>query len=93
MTTRAASARSGKPSRTIAWWCEKHGIGRKIGGKLEISRVALEMFLEGDYEALSLYHAGDRESETVRRYFAAVSLHASNATRAITANDDTSEAV
>jgi hypothetical protein len=50
-------------------WAERHGIGRKIGSDWHISRVALQIFLEGDMAALAAYHARDRTDPTVRSYF------------------------
>ena len=50
-------------------WAERYGIGRKIGGDWHISRVALQMLLDGDTAALATYHAGNRTCPAVRAYF------------------------
>jgi hypothetical protein len=69
ISTKQAAARAGKSPGTIRYWCEKHAIGRKIGGEMHVSRVALEMFLEGNTEALAAYHAGDSGSPVVVAYW------------------------
>jgi hypothetical protein len=69
MSTAQAAERAGKSAGAIRYWVLKYGIGRKIAGEMHISRVALEMLVEGDHAALARYHAGDRQSELVRRYF------------------------
>jgi hypothetical protein len=60
---------AGRAPSTIRLWAEEYGIGRKIGGTWHISRVALQIFLEGDMAALAAYHAGDRTDPEVRSYF------------------------
>lgn len=66
----AVAARlSGKAVNTIRLWAERYGIGRKIGGDWHISRVALQMFLDGDTTALTAYHTGNRTAPAVRSYF------------------------
>jgi hypothetical protein len=65
----AAAKRSGRTPRTIRNWCDTDGIGRKVGGRLRISAVALQMKLEGDYEGLALYRNGDRAHPGVVTYF------------------------
>jgi hypothetical protein len=64
-----AAKLSGKAPNTIRSWAEQYGIGRKIGGAWHISRVALQIFLDGDKPALAAYHAGDRTDSAVRSYF------------------------
>ena len=64
-----AAERAGKAVNTIKSWSEQYGIGRKIAGRWEVSKVALEMFLEGNMCALSLYLSGDREHCDVVAYF------------------------
>jgi hypothetical protein len=44
---------------TIRLWAEQYGIGRKLGDVWRISRVALQMFLDGETAALAAYHNGD----------------------------------
>jgi hypothetical protein len=70
MTVSAAANLAGKSVSTIRGWCGHHGIGRRIGdGTWIVSRVALAIFLDGDTDALAAYHAGDRSSARVLRYF------------------------
>ena len=65
-----AAERSGKSESTVRSWCVVHGIGRRVvDGHWQVSRVALQMLLDDDREALSAYHAGDRTSPTVVQYF------------------------
>jgi hypothetical protein len=75
ISTQEAADRSGKSCGTIRFWCDKHGVGRKVGGEMHISRVALEILLEGDWPALRLYHQGERNDPIVFRYFAMFGLH------------------
>ena len=56
--------------RTIQNWCADHGIGRKAAGRWRVSKVALDMLLSDDQEALGLYREGDRASPRVVAYFA-----------------------
>ena len=66
---------AGKSVRTMRLWCEQHHIGRHVGGgPWVVSRVALEMLLDGNQVALSAYLAGDRSGQTVVRYFERVGL-------------------
>ncbi|MDH2400456.1 hypothetical protein QCM77_10975 [Bradyrhizobium sp. SSUT18] len=69
MTSACAEARAGVTERTILNWSEGHGIGRLIAGRWKISRVALEMLLEGNSAALALYLDDDREDRRVAEYF------------------------
>ena len=65
-----AARKAGKAVRTIRLWACMHGIGRRIaGGSWKISRVALQMLLDGDRVALDRYHAGNRKHPTVLAYF------------------------
>ena len=64
-----AAKLSGKGSNTIRLWAEQYGIGRKIGGAWHISRVALQIFLDGNTATLNAYHAGNRTDPAVRSYF------------------------
>lgn len=59
---------------TIRTWAHMDGLGRRVGGRWMISKVALAMFLDGDKRALAAYLAGDRESELVAGYFKRVGL-------------------
>ena len=73
-TVEQAADRCGKAPGTIRNWIEVYGIGRRIVGEYAVSRVALEMLLEGDDAALCFYHAGEHETETVARYFVNLGL-------------------
>jgi hypothetical protein len=74
MSLKQAAARAGRSDRTIAAWCKTYGLGRKIGGRYMVSRVALEMHLDGDRWALERYHEGDREDCAVSMYRARLGL-------------------
>jgi hypothetical protein len=55
---------------TIRNWCHRYGIGRHVGTcGLQVSRVALLMFLENDGRALTRYLSGNREHPAVVAYF------------------------
>lgn len=57
------------PERTLRRWAEQHGVGRKIGGRVILSKPALRMYIEGDEAALGKYLRGDRSSPDVVDYF------------------------
>jgi hypothetical protein len=59
---------AGKSKRTILEWVPRHGIGRKVVGRVEVSNVALFMLLDDDMAALRAYQQGDRISERVAKY-------------------------
>jgi len=66
----AAAERVGKSASTLRNWCEQNAIGRRIGnGHWEVSRIALQMFMDGNTEALGAYHAGNRTDPAVIAYF------------------------
>lgn len=69
LSVSAAAARAGVSVGTIRNWCDWHSIGRKIGGVWKVSKVALQMYLDGDRRALELYLAGDRTDDRVRAYY------------------------
>jgi len=70
LSVRAAAEKAGRSASTIRAWCERYSIARRIaGGNWEVSRVALQMLLDGKMEALAAYHAGDRKSPAVAAYF------------------------
>ena len=51
-----AQAFAHRTDRTIRNWCVRYGIGRRIpSGRWAISRVALQMLLDGDHQALAAY--------------------------------------
>ena len=60
---------AGKSIRTMREWCQRHDIGRRIGGRWAVSKVALAMLLDGEAEGLAAYLDGDRESPTIVKYF------------------------
>jgi hypothetical protein len=65
---------AGRSERTIRDWCLLHDLGRRIGGRWAVSKVALAMWLDGNKEALGTYLAGDRRSLAVIGYFARVGV-------------------
>jgi hypothetical protein len=66
----AAAKVAGRSQTTLRNWCERFGIGRRIaGGNWTVSRVALQMLLDGDKKALREYHAGSRSHPSVAPYF------------------------
>jgi hypothetical protein len=70
LSVKEAAGLAGRSQSTLRNWCERFGIARKIaGGNWEISRIALQMLLDGDLEALAAYCAGDRTSPWVSAYF------------------------
>ncbi|HTM77230.1 MAG TPA: hypothetical protein VL133_06335 [Devosia sp.] len=56
---------------TVRRWYHDDGIGRQAGpnAPVQISIVALEMRMCGDWTALDAYLAGDRANPLVTRYF------------------------
>jgi hypothetical protein len=69
LTVRQAAALAKRSVRTIREWAARFDLGRRISGSWQISHVALLMHLEGNHEALVLYHRGDRSSPAVTDYF------------------------
>lgn len=53
---------------TIRRWADLENLGRRIGGRWVLSRIALAMYLDGDRRALAAYLVGDRTSSQVARY-------------------------
>jgi hypothetical protein len=78
LTLDRAANRARKTQNTIRNWCESEGIGRKIGGRWCVSKVALEMHLDGRTNALSRYLRGDRTSGEVVAYFSKFGLTPQN---------------
>jgi hypothetical protein len=65
-----AAAIAGKSESTLRVWCEWVGLGRRVGGgSWCVSKVALQMYLDGNRKALRAYHAGNRSDPDVVRYF------------------------
>ena len=69
MTVAQAAQIAGRTAVTVRAWAAVHDLGRPIGRRWMVSRVALAMHLDGDREALKAYLAGDRESALVTNYF------------------------
>jgi hypothetical protein len=69
LTVRQAASIAKRSPRTIREWAARFDLGRRICGAWVISCVALLMYLEGNFEALALYHSGDRSSPEVIAYF------------------------
>jgi hypothetical protein len=70
-----ASKIAGRSESTMRTWCHRYHIGRRIGGVWAVSRVALQMVLEDDPDALALYHRGLRaESEPVAWHYRRLGL-------------------
>lgn len=76
LTTTAAARRWDRHESTIRRLCEAEGLGRRFGkrGHWLCSRVAFQMYVDGNREALRAYLAGDRASELVLAYFRAEGL-------------------
>lgn len=55
--------------RRITEIVHSHGIGRLVGGRVFVSKPALQMWIDNDAEALHLYCAGDRFDARVAFYF------------------------
>ena len=68
MDVHIAARRAEVEPETIRRWCVIHGIGRKVGSRYKVSRVAFPMFLDGNGEALAAYHKGDRSGPLVMPY-------------------------
>lgn len=68
---KTAADHAGRDDKTIRRWCRRFGIGRQAGrgAPLEISRIALEMVMHGDREALELLRSGNRTHPDVVIYF------------------------
>ncbi len=69
-----AATRAGIGETTAREWCSRYALGRKRGGHWRVSIVALEMHLDGDEDALALYHAGELQHERVRAYYARLNV-------------------
>lgn len=71
MTVKTAADHAHRDDKTIRRWCKQHGIGRQAGrnAPLEVSRIALEMVIHGDWRALELLRAGKRTHPDVIIYF------------------------
>jgi hypothetical protein len=77
LTLRQAAAVAGKSESTMRAWCDNFGLGRRVGGGTwAVSKVALALFLDGNFKALRAYHAGDRTNEIVAACFVRFGLSA-----------------
>ncbi len=73
---KGAARIANKSTGTVRSWCGLHHIGRRVGagGPWQVSRVALQAYLDGDGQALKAYLSGDRQSPLVRKYYDLVGL-------------------
>jgi hypothetical protein len=69
LTISEAAKVAGRSTVTMRTWAATLDLGRPIGGRWMVSRVALAMYLDSDPRALRAYLSGDRESEYVVVYF------------------------
>lgn len=67
---------AGRDRKTVTSWCRRHGIGRQAGERApwEVNRIALEMVIHGDFDALELLRCGKRSHPDVAIYFDHVGL-------------------
>lgn len=70
-SVKEAAGYAARDEKLIRSWVRAYGIGRQVQphSKIEISRIALDMVLQGDAEALELLRDGDRLHADVVRYF------------------------
>src|SRR5476651_1578837 len=59
---------------TMRAWAALYDLGRMVGGRWAVSRVALAMHLDGDRKALRAYLDGERQSRDVVAYFESLGL-------------------
>jgi hypothetical protein len=69
LTAAEAASIYRKSERTIRDWSQLHDLGRKIGGRWMVSKVALAMWFDGNTVALSAYLRGDRTAPIIVEYF------------------------
>jgi hypothetical protein len=72
LTMKEAARVAGKSERTVRNWCADHGIGRRVAdGTWVVSKVALQMLLDGDTDALASYrdHGVRGSYDPVRKYY------------------------
>lgn len=72
ITVREASEKARRSGDTVRRWAAEHDLGRIVGGQWMLSRIALQMYLDGDRKALRAFVAGDRTSDLVAPYVAAL---------------------
>jgi hypothetical protein len=71
---KAACELSGGSRARVIQLCEQYGLGRKIGARWAISKVALHAFLNDDKEGLRAYLAGDRSGPAVTSAYRAAGV-------------------
>ncbi len=69
LTVAEAMNASGLPRSTVYWLVDHRSIGRRVAGRVMVSRVALSMLLDGREDLLEAYLSGDRESAAIVGYF------------------------
>ena len=76
LTIGAAARHARRSEVQIRRWCRQYPISRQVSrnSPIEVSKLALEMVLHGDFEALEQLHAAGREAPAVRRYMLALGL-------------------
>lgn len=66
-----AARRTGRKQPTIRAWCARHSLGRHVGGRWAVSKVALHLFENGQSDALAAYLDGDRGHPVIAAAFTA----------------------
>jgi hypothetical protein len=74
LTISEAAAIAGRTVVTMRAWAAMHDLGRRVGGRWLISRVALAIHLDNDRTTLKAYLDGDRHSRNVVSYFERLGL-------------------
>jgi hypothetical protein len=69
ISIREAAHIASRSPRTLREWAARLDLGRVICGQWRISKIALQMALDGNRDALKRYLAGDRHSPEVVAYF------------------------
>jgi hypothetical protein len=69
LTVTEAAAIAGRTKVTMRTWAALYDLGRPVGGRWMLSRVALQMYLDSDRKALKSYLTGNRECHEVVVYF------------------------
>ncbi|MDX3976994.1 hypothetical protein [Shinella sp.] len=70
MTIAEAAVHAGKTTKTIRRWCDEFGISRQVrkNSPVQVSRIALDMVIHGDWPALDCLKVGDRTHRLVTFY-------------------------
>lgn len=78
LTVRAAARYARRSEAQIRRWCKRYPISRQAGrnAPIEVSRLALEMVLHGDMEALEELVSAGRDAPAVQQYMRAPGLAA-----------------